>query len=100
MFTPLLPSTATGLLETRSIIEPMRKFCRRNDANEAKFLEMEVTAIDHVNNTIHCTDVSDVRGTVREVDLPYDYLIVAPGADTATFNTPGVKENSIYMKSK
>jgi NADH:ubiquinone reductase (non-electrogenic) len=30
--------------------------------------------------------------------LPYDYLVYAVGAETQTFNIPGVKENACFMK--
>lgn len=34
-----------------------------------------------------------------QFELPYDYLIVAVGATTNTFNTPGVPENVQFLKS-
>lgn len=30
--------------------------------------------------------------------IKYDYLVYAVGAETQTFNIPGVKENSCFMK--
>ena len=30
--------------------------------------------------------------------MKYDYLVYAVGAETQTFNIPGVKENACFMK--
>ena len=30
--------------------------------------------------------------------MPYDYLVYAVGAETQTFNIPGVRENACSMK--
>jgi NADH:ubiquinone reductase (non-electrogenic) len=59
---------------------------------------MECVKIDPKTNTVHCVDNSAVQGEVKEIDLKYDQLVVAVGADTATFGIPGVKENTCYMK--
>lgn len=80
-------------------MEPIRRYCRRSDAEEAQFIEVEATKIDSANNTVHCVDTSPVQGAVREFDLKYDHLIVAVGADSATFGIPGVKEHGIFLKS-
>jgi NADH:ubiquinone reductase (non-electrogenic) len=99
LFTPLLPSATSGTVETRSIMEPIRRYCRRSDAEEAQFIEVEATKIDAANNRVHCVDTSPVQGSVHEFDLEYDHLVIAVGADSATFGIPGVKENGIFLKS-
>ena len=80
-------------------MEPIRKYTKRSDAEEAKFIEVEATRIDPDTNTIHCVDTSPIKGTVSEFDLKYDHLVVAVGADSATFGIPGVRENTIFLKS-
>ncbi|TQD72441.1 hypothetical protein C1H46_042026 [Malus baccata] len=35
----------------------------------------------------------------KDFSLEYDYLIIALGAQVNTFNTPGVKENSHFLKA-
>jgi NADH dehydrogenase FAD-containing subunit len=35
LFTPLLAGTTTGTIELRSIMEPIRNYCKRSDAEEA-----------------------------------------------------------------
>jgi NADH:ubiquinone reductase (non-electrogenic) len=60
---------------------------------------MECVKIDPKTNTIHCVDNSEIKGKVSEIDIKYDQLVVAVGAETATFGIPGVRENTQYMKS-
>jgi NADH:ubiquinone reductase (non-electrogenic) len=36
---------------------------------------------------------------VGSVEVRYDKLILAPGCETNTFGTPGVKEHTLFMKS-
>lgn len=54
--------------------------------------------------TVYITDlkffsVSDIVGKQQEFTLGYDYLVVAVGAQTATFNIKGVAENTHYLKN-
>src|SRR5207244_2398311 len=39
---------------------------------------------------------SDPRAS--EVDLSFDYLVLAPGAVNQTFGTPGAEENALFVK--
>jgi NADH:ubiquinone reductase (non-electrogenic) len=99
LFTPLLASTTSGLLEVRSIMEPIRKYCIRAGRAETRFVEMAATKVDPVSQKVTCSDTSAVKGLTSQIVLDYDYLVVSVGAETATFNIPGVTENAIYMKS-
>jgi NADH:ubiquinone reductase (non-electrogenic) len=105
LFTPLLPGVTVGTNEERSIVEPIRKFCLRGGKEMFKFYEAKCTSVDVANNKIRCRDSSPVNvkdkpgGAPMEFELPYDYLIVAVGATTNTFNTPGVPENVQFLKS-
>jgi NADH:ubiquinone reductase (non-electrogenic) len=98
LFTPLLPSTTTGTLSPRSIVEPIRQFCKRSRAEEANFIEAACLDIDSKNNVIYCEDNSAVKGSTSKFEMKYDYLVVAVGAEPATFGIPGVEENAIFMK--
>lgn len=99
LFTPLLASTTSGLLEVRSIMEPIRKYCMRNGKPETRFIEMAATKVDPVNQKVTCSDFSAIKGRTSQIELDYDYLVVSVGTETATFNIPGVPENAIYMKT-
>jgi len=40
----------------------------------------------------------DNKGAMSSTTIPYDYLVYAVGAETQTFNIPGVKEHACFMK--
>lgn len=99
LFTPLLPSVTVGTVESRSIVEPIRKLaCRYHRKTPIKFLEAECVDIDHIKKHVKCEDTSEIVGEVSKWDLPYDYLVVAVGATSNTFNTPGVTEHCHFLK--
>jgi NADH:ubiquinone reductase (non-electrogenic) len=43
-------------------------------------------------------DTSEIQGLVSTTTMKYDYLVYAVGAETQTFNIPGVRENACFMK--
>jgi NADH:ubiquinone reductase (non-electrogenic) len=43
-------------------------------------------------------DTSEIKGRNAPTTIPYDYLVYAVGAETQTFNIPGVKEHAVFMK--
>lgn len=119
LFSPFLPSVTVGSVEGRSIVEPMRSLVQysarpltrklkdrlkgRDGLTEdgfepARFLEVACTKIDTDSNRIYCEDVSSVAGDDSGFTLTYDRLVVAVGAVSNTFNTPGVKENALFLK--
>eukprot|EP00873_Tetraselmis_striata_P022253 jgi/Tetstr1/442517/TSEL_030615.t1 len=92
VYTPLLPSVSSGTCEERSIVEPVRKLV----AGKAKFLEAECDDIDVEKKNIVARFPD---GSGESFKLPYDLLVVTVGSVTNTFNTPGVQENCVFMKS-
>jgi NADH:ubiquinone reductase (non-electrogenic) len=64
-----------------------------------KFWEAECFKIDPAKKKIHCRSNTgtnlDGNG---EFLVDYDYLVVAVGARSNTFNTPGVEENCHFLK--
>ncbi|KAL2915350.1 NADH:ubiquinone oxidoreductase [Polyrhizophydium stewartii] len=97
LFTPLLPSCTVGTIELRSIMQPMR-YLTRFKKREVLFVEGDCKEIDNENQTIHVVDNSEIVGQVSEQKIPYDYLIVACGAENATFGIPGVHEHACFLK--
>ncbi|ELR12509.1 pyridine nucleotidedisulfide oxidoreductase domain containing protein, partial [Acanthamoeba castellanii str. Neff] len=97
LFTPLLPSVTVGTLDSRSVVESIRRTFKRAGASDVQFLNAECTAINHQSNSITCNDVSG-DGAVRSFDLEYDQLIVAVGCDNTTFGTPGVEKYCHFLK--
>ena len=86
-FQPLFYQVAMAGLEPSSIVFPFRKIFQ-NSPNV--FLRVtKVKSVDPVAKTVH-TDIGA---------LPYDYLVIAIGADTNWYGNERVKANAIPMKS-
>lgn len=97
LFTPLLPSVTVGTLEPRSVVESIRKYCKRTGSEDVVFLNAECINIDHKSNTVTCKDTSDSTD-LPAFSLEYDHLVVAVGSANATFNTPGVEQYCYFLK--
>ncbi|KAG2415345.1 hypothetical protein HFD88_006536 [Aspergillus terreus] len=97
LFTPLLPSCTTGLIEHRSIMEPIRNILRMKKAN-VKFYEAEATKIDYEKRVVHISDDSEIKGDISHTEVPFDMLVVGVGAENATFGIKGVREHSCFLK--
>ena len=99
LFSPLLPSVTVGTVESRSIVEPIRKLIQKHHSgSDVTFLEAECVDIEPNKKQILCEDRSGIVGAVSKVGIDYDILVVAVGATNNTFNTPGVKENCHFLK--
>ncbi|KAH8704093.1 alternative NADH-dehydrogenase [Talaromyces proteolyticus] len=97
LFTPLLPSCTTGLIEHRSIMEPIRNILRHKKAT-VKYYEAEATKIDYEKRVVYISDDSEIKGDVSHTVVPFDMLVVGVGAENATFGIPGVREHSCFLK--
>ncbi|KAJ4150031.1 hypothetical protein LMH87_010799 [Akanthomyces muscarius] len=97
LFTPLLPSCTTGLIEHRSIMEPVRSILRHKKG-AANYYEAEATSVDTDRKVITVVDNSDIKGATSTTEIPYDMLVVGVGAENATFGIPGVREHSCFLK--
>ncbi|KAJ3054321.1 NADH:ubiquinone oxidoreductase, partial [Rhizophlyctis rosea] len=84
-------------MELRSIMMPIR-YITRFKRREVMFIEGECNKIDPVNKTILVEDNSEIVGAVSSQTIPYDYLVVACGAENATFGIPGVKDFACFLK--
>lgn len=99
LFPPLLPSVAVGAIETRQVTYPFRRIF---EATNIRFKKETVEHIDlESRKIISKVDVdADADGTtlrVRHDETPFDYLVLAPGSTTQTFNTPGA-EHAFFMR--
>ncbi|ORY77230.1 pyridine nucleotide-disulfide oxidoreductase-domain-containing protein [Leucosporidium creatinivorum] len=123
-FTPLLASTAVGTLEFRCALEPVRRYgdsvssyqawCKKIDFKRKK-IECLPALVSNVKAKIEkqveqaalaqlgdapglSTPVPSLPG-VKPFTVEYDKLVIAVGAYSQTFNTPGVKEYSHFLKN-
>lgn len=99
LFTPMLPSVTVGTVNSRSIVEPIRKLILKYHSNQdVQFFEGRCVGVDTQAQTVECRDESGIQGSVSSFTLEYDILITAVGSDNNTFNTPGVKEHCYFLK--
>jgi NADH dehydrogenase len=114
VFTPLLASTAVGTLEFRTTLESVR--ARRSgvefiqgwgdDVNfSQKKLQIEQASMRKLPQSAKGGDAVALYGSDHTTkrkgdvfDLKYDKLVVAVGCYSQTFNTPGVRENALFLK--
>jgi NADH:ubiquinone reductase (non-electrogenic) len=97
VFTPLLPSVASGTVEARSITEPIRRIICKTDV---QFYQSECAKIDAKSKRILCKHVSEMgrREADQDFTLDYDLLVVAVGASNNTFGSKGVQEYCHFLK--
>jgi NADH:ubiquinone reductase (H+-translocating) len=97
LFTPMLPEVASGMIERRNIVTPVRAFC-----NRAKFYEANIESIDLKNKQVVVTHAigkqTDPIGW-RNHTLNYDYLVVALGSETNFFGMTEVARNTFTIKT-
>jgi len=90
LFTPMLHEVAGSDVGITDIIQPLRKMLRHT-----RIAIADVRSIDLVNKEVRILH-PDVP---NPVDLRYDHLVLALGAVTNFFNTPGLEEHALTMKT-
>jgi NADH dehydrogenase len=90
LFTPMLPQVASGMIETRHIIIPIRTICKK-----ATFYESRIKNIDPYGRRVTLYGTREKRGT----SLDYDYLVVALGSQTNFFGNQSVETHAYTMKT-
>ena len=97
LFTPMLPEVASGMIETRNIVTPVRSFCK-----EARFYQAKVKSIDLNNEKViltHPIGRQSQPNDWHEMILKYDYLVIALGSENNFFKMSDVQKYSFTMKS-
>jgi NADH:ubiquinone reductase (H+-translocating) len=126
VFTPLLIDTTTGNLEFSNVVEPVRDpkakvdfiqaaarkvdFQKKVVICEASVVKSGVTESPRVDEDERKDDEGPETGAMREkehlrqwehgqvFEVPYDKLVIAVGSFNQTFQTPGVRENALFLK--
>jgi NADH:ubiquinone reductase (H+-translocating) len=88
LYTPLLPEAASGTLEPRHVVVPLRLMCRH-----AELLLGEVTSLDPGAHIV------EVESEVGPAEVHYDQLVLALGAVARTLPIPGLAEHGLGFKS-
>jgi len=66
---------------------------------DVHFWEAECVSIDPVNKKVNCRSTQNADLDKKaEFSVDYDYLVIAVGAQSNTFNVPGVEENAYFLK--
>jgi NADH dehydrogenase len=89
LYTPLLPGAASGTLEPRHVVVPLREELESTDIRLGR-----VTGADPVTRHIEY-----VTPDGREQTCPYDHLIVALGSISRVVPVPGLAEHGIGFKT-
>ena len=90
LFTPMLPQVASGIIETRHIVMPIRAICKKT-----KFYEGRIKNVDPFGKLVTLWGTGEKRG----VSIYYDYLVVALGSETNFFGMADVEKNAYTMKT-
>lgn len=90
LFTPMLPQVASGTIETRHIVIPVRTLLKKT-----KFYEAEVKNIDPYGKNITLSGTKEKRG----ISLQYDYLVLALGSQTNFFGMDNLERLAYSMKT-
>ena len=87
LYTPLLPEAASGSIEPRHCVVPLRQMCRH-----AELLLGDILALDEHARVVR------VASEFGEIDIGYERLVVALGAVPRTFPVPGLAEHGMGFK--
>ena len=90
LFTPMLPEVASGTLDMRAIVSPLRVTLKRTQV-----VLGEVSAVDVASRAV--TVNIDVLGS--QATLPFDHLVFALGSESSTHGIPGIAEHAYPLKT-
>jgi NADH dehydrogenase len=88
LYTPILPEAASGTIEPRHVVVPLRQMCRH-----AELLLGTATTLDEERRVVS-VDTADAGS----FEVSYEQLVLAPGAVTRTFPVPGLAEHALGFK--
>jgi NADH:ubiquinone reductase (non-electrogenic) len=96
LYTPLLASSSVGTITLRSACEPLRSLVESaaSKALSATFVRADAREIDVHNKKVYATTDADGMG----LELSYDKLVIAVGAQPNTFGIPGVQDHALFLK--
>ncbi len=88
LYTPILPEAASGTLEPRHCVVPVRAM-----APHAELVLGEATGLDETSRTVH------VRSEAGELEIGYERLVLALGAVSRVLPVPGLDRHALFFKS-
>ena len=88
LYTPMLPEAASGTLEPRHVVVPIRMMCPH-----AELLLGRIVGLDEEQRSVA------VETAAGNVQVHYEQLVVALGAVARTLPIPGLAEHGLGFKS-
>jgi NADH:ubiquinone reductase (H+-translocating) len=88
LYTPMLPEAASGTLEPRHTVVPLRMMCPHSE-----FVLGRATRVDLQGALVH------VEAQDELLNIRYENLVVALGAISRTLPIPGLAEHALGFKS-
>ncbi|WP_031521789.1 NAD(P)/FAD-dependent oxidoreductase [Streptomyces sp. NRRL F-5123] len=90
LYLPLLPQVASGILTPQSIAVSLR----RSRRYRTRIIPGGAVGVDTAAKVCVVRTITD-----EMFNEPYDYLVLAPGSITRTFDIPGLVDNARGMKT-
>jgi NADH:ubiquinone reductase (H+-translocating) len=88
LYTPMLPEAASGTLEPRHVVVPLRMMCRHAELVLGRAHELDATR-----------QIVAVDTEVGPAEIHYERLVLALGAVARTLPIPGLAEHGLGFKS-
>jgi NADH:quinone reductase (non-electrogenic) len=88
LYTPLLPEAASGTLEPRHVVVPLRQMCPH-----AELLLGRATALDVARRRVRVETEEEV------ITVGFDNVVIALGAISRTLPIPGLTDHAVGFKS-
>jgi len=88
LYTPMLPEAASGTLEPRHVVVPLRQMCPH-----AELLLGRIRGLDEERRIAHV----ETEGA-GSFDVEYEQLVLALGSVARTFPVPGLAEHAVGFK--
>jgi len=115
LFTPMLHEIASGMIETRHIVTPIREFCNRSRfyCAAVKNIDLERKKVLIRSSTSSASALAEIIGSssnllttatnMKESKTPpylyYDYLVIALGSETKFFGMSDIQQNAFTIKT-
>ncbi len=87
LYTPLLPEAASGTLEPRHVVVPLRQMCPRSEL-----------VVGHARQLDEGRRVVTVATDGGELEFEYEHLVLAAGAVSRVLPVPGLEEHAVGFK--
>jgi NADH dehydrogenase len=116
LFTPMLHEIASGMIETRHIVTPIREFCNRLRfyCATVKNIDLEKKKVSIRSSTSSVSALAEIIGgssinlsttatnfleSKTQSHLYYDYLVIALGSETKFFGMSDIQQNAFTIKT-